>query len=211
MTIPLLMAARVSQRWNLELFQLAEPMVLDCDRPLRKIILVAEGNVNALDGTGGSIAFRSGEIGCIDPTITHSLVPLQSALFFSIDFLASDSDAEFLPPLDPNCFGERLDLGSYAVYELVTGQMTQEKWSAALLEIQDSPKHFHRIEKEIFVIVEGELDIEVDGAHQVLRVGESITISPNQVHQLKSSGKRAARVLCFSFPAFNPADMYRVI
>lgn len=88
--------------------------------------------------------------------------------------------------------------------------MTGEKWGVALLEIQNSPKHFHRIEREIFVVVGGKLDIEIDGVHRTLGVGESIVISPNQVHQLRSAHQEPVRVLCFSFPAFDPADMYRV-
>jgi mannose-6-phosphate isomerase-like protein (cupin superfamily) len=68
----------------------------------------------------------------------------------------------------------------------------------------------HRIEKEQFIVVNGILDIEIDGLHQILEVGESVMISPGKMHKLKSAGKNPVRVLCFNFPAFSPEDMHCV-
>ena len=35
-------------------------------------------------------------------------------------------------------------------------------------------------------------------------------IFPSQIHKLKSALDEPVRVLCFSFPAFDPKDMYLV-
>ncbi len=103
-------------------------------------------------------------------------------------------------------FREKFDRGTYVVYEL----FENEKWGAALIEIEDSPRHYHKIEREIFVVVHGKLDIEIDGAHHFLQAGESITVLPNQIHHLKSANREAVRVLCLSFPPFSPSDLYTV-
>jgi len=113
-----------------------------------------------------------------------------------------------LAHLDEKYFGPRIDLGSYAVHEFLPGIATGEKWSIALIEIDDSPRHFHKIEKELFVVVEGVLDIEVDRVRHILHTGQSIEILPGKIHKLQSAGVVAVRVLCISFPAFNPSDMY---
>ncbi len=95
---------------------------------------------------------------------------------------------------------------TYQVHDL----MAESGWSVAMLEIMDSPRHYHRIEKELFVVVQGELDIEVDGEHEILGVGTSIEIQPGKIHQLKSALKTPVKVLCINFPAFDPSDMIAV-
>jgi len=226
LTIYSLVPPDAGQGWKLELFALAEPIAPHYHKLQRQMILVAEGDLKAFYEGETPVSLRSGEIAQVEPGIVHSLIPEGTVRFFSIDFPGfhfpedvfydipptvsawTPPNSEFLPSLDPKYFGQKIDLGSYAAYELVTGHLTDEKWSLALLEIQDSPRHFHRIEKEIFVIVGGELDIEIEGKHRKLGIGESIAIFPNQVHHLKSAGREPVRVLCFSFPAFDPSDMY---
>jgi len=44
---------------------------------------------------------------------------------------------------------------NYWVYDLIPGSAVEEHWSLALIEIHDSPKHFHRIEREQFIVVNG--------------------------------------------------------
>jgi mannose-6-phosphate isomerase-like protein (cupin superfamily) len=113
-------------------------------------------------------------------------------------------DLFFLP--DETNLGTKIDKGSYGVYELVNRGV----WSVALIEIVDSPKHFHRIEKEHFIVMSGRLAIEVNGKEQILEEGQSITLYPGMVHQLKTASEKLLRVLCFSFPAFDPADMHLI-
>ena len=57
-------------------------------------------------------------------------------------------------------------------------------------------------------MIEGCLDIEIEGKNQVLEAGEWIEILPHLKHQLKSTQESPVRVLCFNFPAFDPADMH---
>lgn len=110
--------------------------------------------------------------------------------------------------LPPNT--EVIDLGDYTVYDLINGAATNDQWSVAILDIQDSPKHFHKIEHEMFIVLEGELLIQVDGEETIYQKGESVVITPFQVHRLKSASSDSVRLLCVNFPAFNPDDMFPV-
>ena len=82
--------------------------------------------------------------------------------------------------------------------------------SVALVEFNETPKHFHQIEKEIFIVVHGTLNIEIDGHSWILKTGECVEVNPGMVHHLKSHGKDPVRVLCFNFPAFSQEDYHIV-
>lgn len=217
-----------AQGWKLELFELARPILPHYHKLQRQFVLMVEGELKATYGNHESIILQSGQLVQVDPGVLHSLVPEGSVRFFAIDlpgFAFPDDvfydapigvlkwmppNTEFLPLLDPKFFGAKIERGDYEVHELISGNLTENKWSVALLEIRDSPKHFHRIEKEIFIVVNGKLDIEIDGIHRILEVGESVEVIPEMIHQLKSASKEPVRVLCFNFPAFNPADHWPV-
>ncbi len=172
LTIYSLIPPEAEQGWKLELFRLAEPIAPHYHRLQRQLILVTEGKVNAFYDNEKSVILQSSELTHVDPGIVHSLIPEGTAYFFSIDFpgfhfpedvFYDESltklpwippNAKFLPPLDPKYFGIKLDLGNYAVYELLTGHMTQQQWSLALLEIQDSQDIFIELKKSYSLLSE---------------------------------------------------------
>lgn len=47
---------------------------------------------------------------------------------------------------------------------------------------QDFKAHYHNIMEENFYILEGEVDIEVDGVAHTLKAGQMIHIEPKEVH-----------------------------
>ena len=47
---------------------------------------------------------------------------------------------------------------------------------------QDFKAHYHNIMEENFFILEGEVDIEVDGVCHTLKAGQLILIEPKEVH-----------------------------
>lgn len=223
-----LVPPEAAQGWKIELFDLSRPITSHYHKIRRQILLVAEGEMSATVGNGEPAILKSGELMVIDPGNLHSLNPIGTVRFFDIDFpgfhfpedvfydtpsetyVWKSSPNKIFPMLDPEYFVEKLDLGDFDVYEIANGDVSLQKWSLALLEIRNSPKHFHRIEKEIFIVTEGVLDIEIDGECKLLKTGEVIEIFPGQIHQLKSASDEPVRVLCFNFPAFNPKDMYLV-
>jgi len=216
------------QGWKLELFEVKAAISPHYHKVQRQFILVTEGSLQAVCTGEEPILLQKGDVLCIDPGITHALSPLGKAQFFAIDLpgfafpedVYEDDRGEprkwiahqmsSKSSLDEKYFGPRIAQPDYGVYELISGKMTAGEWSGALLEIQSSPKHVHKIETEHFIVVEGTLAIEVDGESKILPLGEMITIRPGQIHQLKSAGKDGVRVLCFSFPAFDPSDFYPV-
>lgn len=215
------------QDWKLELYELAEAIPSHHHKIQRQFILAADGEVK-IAFPNEQIVLQSGQLVQIEPGIVHSIIPIGRAQFFAIDLpgfnypedvfeeesLGQEEwkgiNSKKLPKVDPKYFGKPCPAGSYLVYNLIGGESTEKKWSVALLEINDSPRHFHKIEKEIFIVVNGVLDIEIDGKQQLFGAGEAITISPGSIHQLKSTGEMPVRVLCFNFPAFDPSDMYTV-
>lgn len=51
---------------------------------------------------------------------------------------------------------------------------------------QDFPAHYHNVMEENFFILEGKVDIVVDGVLHVLSVGDFIHIEPGEVHYVKN-------------------------
>lgn len=169
---------------------------------MKQFLVVIEGTIEVIEANSTHVCQR-GEILLMDLARSLSFQSQKGARFltFSTDLFLADEEG---------LWGTKIVLESYDVYEMVPGHQTQDRWSAALLDIFDSPKHFHRVEKEYFFVVRGELHIEVDGVSQKLTAGEYISIKPGQVHKLTSAAQGAVRVLCLSFPAFSPQDMFLV-
>ncbi|MBM3184066.1 MAG: cupin domain-containing protein [Chlamydiae bacterium] len=226
LTIYPLVPTEANQGWNLELFDCSRVIPLHYHKIQRQFILVVDGSMDAVHGNEKTI-LRRGEILQIEPGVEHALVPEKKCRFFAIDLpgfhfpedvfedhpdqLFSWKGIDFsIPPLDEKYFQEKIEQTGYIVYGLISGEITENQWSVALLEIHDSPKHYHLIETEQFLVVNGVLDIEIDGVHKEMSAGESIAIHPRTVHQLKSARKEPVRVLCFNFPAFSLHDFYPI-
>lgn len=63
--------------------------------------------------------------------------------------------------------------------------MKGPRMNFALVQFQageDFPAHYHNVMEENFYILEGEVDIIVDGVTHHLTVGQFIHIEPNEVH-----------------------------
>ncbi len=215
-----------AQGWKLELFESRQIVPTHYHKIKRQYVLITEGYLEVLSGREKPLMMEKGVIICFDPGMVHTLIPRESVQFLVIDlpefefpndvYLEEVAEPEpWIPTpvtpapfLDSKYFPAPTDHGDYSVYDLIIGQHTDEKWSIALLEIQNSPRHLHKIELEHFIVVQGTLAIEVDGETKVLSFGEMITIHPGSVHQLKSANHENVRVLCFSFPAFDQEDFY---
>jgi|GEM_PF-2668149 len=225
-----LVPPEAEQGWKLELFEISAPIPPHYHRIQRQFILVTDGELTALYGEENPVILKSGDAAYVDPGKVHSLIPKGTVRFFSLDLPGFNypEDVYFdgkppkglqwtpinekdFPPLDAKYFGRRIERqGTYWVYDLVMGSATQDKWSAALIEILECPKHFHHIETEQFIVVNGILDIEIDDVHRILHVGESVQTLPGMVHRLKSANAHPVRILCFSFPAFSMMDKHYV-
>lgn len=116
---------------------------------------------------------------------------------------------DIIPKFDAQYRLNHWDNGDYSAYEIVPpGVVEGNPWSTALLEIQSSPKHYHLKGSEMFIVVNGELAIQVDEKWHHLSPGQFINIPPTKTHFLKSATNKPVRIMCVNFPAFDPQDFY---
>lgn len=204
-----LLDSEAEQNSGLRLFDINKPINL-YNKMQTQIILVIEGNIE-LHGNEKKVLLESGQTYKIPKGLLLTLTPIDgpSRCLF-IDFLHFDYCEDlFKNPIYEGYYHTKFNKGDYVVYDLIPGELTGQNWSLAILEINDSPNHYHKFGKEIFVVMNGELNIEVDGTNYLIKPGDLVHISANKIHHLKSAkGEKPVRVLCVNFPAFNPEDMY---
>ncbi len=65
---------------------------------------------------------------------------------------------------------------------------------------QDFKAHYHKIMEEDFFILEGEIDIVVDGTSRHLYPGQLIHIEPGEIHYCKNSYDRPVKMVSVLAP-----------
>lgn len=68
-------------------------------------------------------------------------------------------------------------------------------------------RHYHARSEEIYLIVEGGGDLEVDGERRHVGPADAILIPPGAWHQL-SAGADGARLLCCCVPPYSDDDTF---
>lgn len=111
----------------------------------------------------------------------------------------------FLPELPQQAYLEKYSQGGYAAYTLV---QNEKHWSIALLDINEVPLHYHKIETEQFIVLNGVLEITLDGTTYLLYPGQSVNIPPGIKHRVKSALAAPVRLLCINSPSFDPGDYH---
>ena len=85
------------------------------------------------------------------------------------------------------------DLQSLAEASLEPGRATQ--------------RHYHAESEEIYLIVEGGGELEVDGDRREVAAGDAILIPPGAWHEL-TAAETGVRLLCCCVPPYSDADTY---
>lgn len=67
-------------------------------------------------------------------------------------------------------------------------------------------RHYHKLSEEIYFILEGKAQMEIDGASQEVGVNDSILIPPGAWHQI--SALTDIRFLCCCSPVYSHEDTY---
>jgi quercetin dioxygenase-like cupin family protein len=78
---------------------------------------------------------------------------------------------------------------------------------ASLEAGQSTQRHHHRRSEEIYLIVEGDGELEVDGDLGALAGGDAILIPPGSWHRL-TAGADGVRLLCCCVPPYADDDTY---
>lgn len=112
---------------------------------------------------------------------------------------------ELLPELPREWYLEKYSQAGYTAYTLA---QDEHHWSIALLDVNEAPLHYHKIETEQFIVLNGVLEITLDGATHLLYPGQSVNIPLGIKHHVKSALATPVRLLCINFPSFDPEDYY---
>ena len=107
-------------------------------------------------------------------------------------------------------FDERIQLGGEPHDCKVSSVDTHGAMSA--FEFTGSgggPRHLHHEQDEWIYVVDGELEIELDGARQRLSTGESIFIPRKVQHSWTSTGAHPARIIDVYQPAGKMEEFFR--
>ena len=64
-------------------------------------------------------------------------------------------------------------------------QVTENTESAVFTEQASQDRHYHRKATEIYLVVEGEMTIEVEGDDYTLAAGDMIVVNPGAMHEVK--------------------------
>jgi mannose-6-phosphate isomerase-like protein (cupin superfamily) len=78
---------------------------------------------------------------------------------------------------------------------------------ASLDPRQATQRHYHARSEEIYLIVEGGGELEVDGETRAVGAGDAILIPPGTWHEL-TAGEGGVRLLCSCVPPYSDDDTY---
>ncbi|HKI92039.1 MAG TPA: cupin domain-containing protein, partial [Gaiellaceae bacterium] len=67
---------------------------------------------------------------------------------------------------------------------------------------ETTQRHYHRDAEEIYFVVKGSGELEVDGDVKRIRPGDAALIPPGAWHQLENNGTSELRILCCCVPPY---------
>jgi mannose-6-phosphate isomerase-like protein (cupin superfamily) len=73
---------------------------------------------------------------------------------------------------------------------------------------QQTRRHYHAQSEELYYLVSGEGEMEIDGERSLVRPGDAILIPPGAWHQITARGGSELRFLCCCSPGYSDADTY---
>jgi mannose-6-phosphate isomerase-like protein (cupin superfamily) len=92
---------------------------------------------------------------------------------------------------------------------LPTAPVRNQSLAEATLEPgQATERHYHRATEEIYYVVEGAGELEVDGERRQVSVGDAVLIPPGAWHQIRAGAAGRLRFLCCCAPAYRHEDTY---
>ena len=116
---------------------------------------------------------------------------------------------ELEPNINPGLYQNVKINPEVIVYEVTTNK-NRLPFGIAIVDVQQSRPHFHRLTLETYTVVQGDLDVSVNGQHHVLHPGDVIKIMPGVVHSARSLTSSPARITVTTIPEFSVDDYYEV-
>lgn len=90
----------------------------------------------------------------------------------------------------------------------VAAARNQSLAEATLAPGQATQRHYHAVSEELYVLLEGEGEVEVDGQRRPVGAGDAILIVPGAWHQIRAVGDAELRFLCCCAPPYAHSDTY---
>ena len=73
---------------------------------------------------------------------------------------------------------------------------------------QATVRHYHRDSEEIYYLVEGSGEMELDGERSAVRCGDAILIPPGAWHRIRADRSGPVRLLCACAPPYRDEDTF---
>jgi mannose-6-phosphate isomerase-like protein (cupin superfamily) len=116
-------------------------------------------------------------------------------------FVRSIEDAESFTTADGSTIRELLGLPTAPIRNQSLAEATLEPGQA-------TERHFHAATEEIYYVVEGAGEMELDGDRRMLAVGDAVLIPPGAWHQIRAADAGTLRFLCCCAPAYTDEDTF---
>ena len=93
--------------------------------------------------------------------------------------------------------------------DAASGGAANQSLAEAWLEPgQATERHYHARTEEIYVVLDGDGEMEVDGDRRRVGPGDAILIPPGAWHQVRAEGAAPLRFLCCCAPPYSDDDTY---
>jgi mannose-6-phosphate isomerase-like protein (cupin superfamily) len=88
------------------------------------------------------------------------------------------------------------------------GAFKQSLAEATLAPGSATRRHYHGVTEEIYVLLEGSGEMEVDGDRVPVGSGDAVLIPPKAWHQIRADPESELRFLCCCAPAYRDEDTF---
>jgi mannose-6-phosphate isomerase-like protein (cupin superfamily) len=88
------------------------------------------------------------------------------------------------------------------------GAFKQSLAEATLAPGTETRPHFHARSEEIYVLLEGSGEMEVDGDSRAVGPGDAVLIPPGAWHRIRAGEEGELRFLCCCAPAYADEDTF---
>ena len=95
------------------------------------------------------------------------------------------------------------------LFGLPTGGVEHQSLAEATLAPgQATERHYHRASEEIYFVLDGEGEMELDGERRQVGEGDAVAIPRGAWHELRAEGDRPLRILCSCAPPYRHEDTF---